>query len=306
VAQIVVVGSVNIDLTCYLERWPEIGETVTALESTSCVGGKGANQAVAASRLGGDVLFVGAIGMDSFGEAAVEALEANQVALAVDRLGLHTGLAFIDVGPDGRNIIRLRTGANRQILSAKIDSIGPMFTGAKIVLLQNEIDIDASLAAARIGRGSGAMVIMDPAPAPDPLWPNDLYAAFDIITPNATEAGMLLGNLPTTLQEGLEAAKSLERAKRCGVIITMGECGVAWSVGDSVGTRPCPIVNAIDTVAAGDCFNGALAVALASGSALQDAIGFAIRAASIATTKRGAIDSLPFLQEIEKTPTMAP
>lgn len=300
-AQIVVVGSVNIDLTCYLERWPEIGETVTALESTSCVGGKGANQAVAASRLGGDVLFVGAIGMDSFGEVAEEALEANQVALAVDRVGLHTGLAFIDVGPDGRNIIRLRTGANRQIVSAKIDSIGPMFTGAKIVLLQNEIDIDASLAAARIGRGSGAMVIMDPAPAPDPLWPNELYSAFDIITPNATEAGMLLGSLPSTLQEGLATARSLERLLRCGVIVTMGESGVAWSVGTSSGTRPCPIVNAIDTVAAGDCFNGALAVALASGSALQDAIGFAMQAASIATTKRGAIDSLPFREDIEKT-----
>lgn len=300
-AQIVVVGSVNIDLTCYLDRWPKVGETITALENTSCVGGKGANQAVAASRLGGHVLFVGAVGMDAFGKVAEDALAANDVLLAVEKIGLHTGLAFIDVGPDGCNIIRLSGGANRQMASARIDAVAPMFSDAKIVLLQNEIDVEVSHAAARIGRAAGAMVIMDPAPAPAPLWPNDLYAAFDIITPNATEAGALLGRLPATLQEGFEAAQSLEQALRCGVIITMGEQGVAWSVGISSGMLDCPVVDAIDTVAAGDCFNGAMAVALASGSALDTAIGFAMRAASMATTKRGALDSLPYLQDVEKT-----
>jgi ribokinase len=144
---------------------------------------------------------------------------------------------------------------------------------------------------------------MDPAPAPVPMWPMEHFKAFDLITPNATEAGVLLGETPETLQQGLTAARALEQSVGCGVIITMGELGAAWSAGASSGTSVCPKVDAIDTVAAGDCFNGALAVALAKGWALDGAIAFAMRAAGIATTRRGAINSLPYLHDLEAVKT---
>jgi ribokinase len=299
VAEIVVVGSVNIDMTCYLARWPSVGETVTALQSTSTVGGKGANQAVAAARLGGKVRFIGAVGADAFGKVALDALDSNAVAATVEHIGQHTGMAFIDVGPDGRNIIRLLAGANGMLSAQSVEGNADQFRSAKVLLLQNEIGIAASLAAARAGRAAGAMIIMDPAPAPAPMWPMDHFKAFDLITPNATEAGVLLGQTPDTLQQGLSAARALEHSLGCGVIITMGDIGAAWSVGASSGTSICRKVDAIDTVAAGDCFNGALAVALAKGAALDAAIAFAMRAAGIATTRRGAIESLPYLSDLE-------
>jgi ribokinase len=300
VSDIVVVGSVNFDMTCYLDRWPKIGETVTARESTSCIGGKGANQAVSATRLGGNVLFVGAVGADTFGVTAREILQANDVAFRLEELGNQTGAAFIDVGPDGRNIIRLRAGANRLLDGATIIGHAEQFRSAKVVLLQNEIDVETSLAAAKIGRAMGAIAIMDPAPAPAPMWPHDHFKAFDLITPNATEAGALIGKTPESLEQGIEAAISLETLLGCGVIITMGELGAAWSCGRARGSRPCPKADAIDTVAAGDCFNGALAVALANGKDLPAAIDFAMTAAALATTKRGAIDSLPFLTDLQR------
>lgn len=297
-SDIVVVGSVNVDMTCYLDRWPEIGETVTALESTSCIGGKGANQAVSAARLGGEVLFMGAVGADTFGATARETLLANGVALRLEELGSQTGAAFIDVGPDGRNIIRLRAGANRLLDRATIIGHAEQFRSAKVVLLQNEIDVKASLSAAAVGRATGAMIIMDPAPAPAPMWPRAHFKAFDLITPNATEAGALIGTTPETLEQGINAAISLEAMLGCGVIITMGELGAAWSYGHVRGSRSCPKADAIDTVAAGDCFNGALAVGLANGKDLPAAIDFAMTAAALATTKRGAIDSLPYLADL--------
>jgi ribokinase len=299
VSEIVVVGSVNVDMTCYLDRWPDVGETVTAVESSSRIGGKGANQAVSAARLGGKVLFVGAVGADTFGASARETLQTNGVALRLEELGDQTGAAFIDVGPDGRNIIRLRAGANRLLDRAAITGHEEQFRSAKVVLLQNEIDIETSLAAAMIGRAMGATTIMDPAPAPAPMWPNKHFEAFDLITPNATEAGVLIGRTPETLQQAIDAASSLEALLGCGVIITMGELGAAWSFGNARGSSPCPKVSAIDTVAAGDCFNGALAVALANGKDLPAAIDFAMTAAALATTKRGAIDSLPYFADLQ-------
>jgi ribokinase len=298
VAEIIVVGSVNVDMTCYLARWPSVGETVTAVQSTSAVGGKGANQAVAAARLGGDVRFIGAVGADPFGKVALDTMNANAVMTTVEEIGQHTGIAFIDVGPDSRNIIRLQAGANGLLSAQTVESNADQFRSAKVLLLQNEIGIETSLAAARAGRAAGAMVIMDPAPAPVPMWPIDHFKAFDLITPNATEAGVLLGTTPKTLQQGIAAAQALEQNLGCGVIITMGELGAAWSVGASSGTSLCPKVDAVDTVAAGDCFNGSLAVALAKGSSFEAAIAFAMRAAGIATTRRGAIDSLPYLGDL--------
>ncbi|WP_305983735.1 ribokinase [Roseibium sp. MMSF_3544] len=297
---VAIVGSINIDLVSYLDRWPQVGETVAVRETTSSLGGKGANQAVASARLGADVTLVGAIGSDGFGHDAKSQLGLSGVRSRLSELpNASTGLAFIDVGPDGDNMIRLSGGANRSVSPAHVALHAKVIRNSGVLLLQNEIGLPASLEAARIARESGALVIMDPAPAPLPAWKQDVFSSFDILTPNAHEAGTLLGTVPTTLEDGEKAAKSLREFGLRGAIVTMGDIGVAWSFDEDQGSLPALKVNSIDTVAAGDCFNGALATSLAEGETLRNAIAFALRAAAIATTRKGASLSLPTRSELD-------
>lgn len=297
---VTVVGSINIDLTSYLDRWPNVGETIAVRETVSSLGGKGANQAVAAARLGARAAFVGAIGTDGFAQQAAMELRREGVgALLLEVPDAATGLAFIDVGPDGGNMIRLAGGANLKLGPSDIQRQKEVLLDAQVVLLQNEISLEASLQAARLARSGGALVIMDPAPAPSPAWPRDLLADFDILTPNAHEAAGLLGWEPETLDEGREAARELAPCCVRGAIITMGGTGVAWALDGEVEALPAPKVKTIDTVAAGDCFNGALATRLSLGESYSDAIAFAMRAAALATTRKGAAASLPRLDELE-------
>jgi ribokinase len=296
---VVVVGSVNRDLTCYLNRWPEVGETVTAHDTRFGTGGKGANQAAAAASMGSTTVFVGAIGEDAFGRDAEANLSGMGVSLALRRVaGVTTGLAFIDVGPDGGNIIRIAEGANATLDSDCIIACDEVIRSAKVLLLQNETSVATAVAAALCARQGGAVVIMDPAPAPQLMWSAAVIGHFDILTPNASEAALLTGTKPTNLAEALAAAHLLARQTRLGAIVTMGEKGVAWVLEDTAGTMTCPVVAAIDTVAAGDCFNGAFAAGLAQGMTYPDAIAFSVHAAALATTKKGAIDSLPLRNEV--------
>ena len=169
---------------------------------------------------------------------------------------------------------------------------------AKVVLLQNETAVATAIAVALRARTGGGVVVMDPAPAPGPMWPADVISHFDILTPNATEAGLITGVTPTNLTEGLRVAHVLAEMTRLGAVVTMGENGVAWVLEGSAGSMICPHVRAIDTVAAGDCFNGAFAAGLAQGRSYADAIEFAVHAAALATTRKGAIDSLPLRDEV--------
>lgn len=300
---VTVVGSINIDLTSYLDRWPAVGETIAVRETVSSLGGKGANQAVAAARLGARAAFIGAVGTDGFAQQAAGELRREGVgAVLTEAAEAATGLAFIDVGPDGGNMIRLAGGANLKLTPADIRAQEDVLAASRVVLLQNEIGLETSLEAARLARAAGALVIMDPAPSPVPAWRHEVLSAFDILTPNAHEAGGLVGWEPKTLDEGLEAAKVLKGFCRLGAIVTLGEKGAAWALGDDFGALPAPRVKAIDTVAAGDCFNGALATRLGPGDSPKDAIAFAMRAAALATTRRGAAASLPFLNELEDLP----
>ncbi|MHA7773524.1 ribokinase [Roseibium sp. M-1] len=297
---VTIVGSINIDLTSYLDRWPKIGETITVRETITTLGGKGANQAVAAARLGAKANFIGAVGSDGFGSKAAGDLRSEGVGVLLAELpDTSTGLAFIDVGPDGQNVIRLSSGANGALSPADVARHENVIAASAVVLLQNEIGLAASWEAARLARKAGALVVMDPAPAPDPMWPREALTAFDVLTPNAGEAGGLLGAEPATLSEALEAANALRGLGLSGAIVTMGEQGVAWSIRDSRGTLPAPKVDTIDTVAAGDCFNGAFAARIAGGASIEAAIEFAMRAAALATTRKGAAASLPRLEELE-------
>lgn len=299
-SDVVVLGSINLDLTSYLDRWPEIGETVTAASTALGLGGKGANQAVAVARLGGSVAMLGAVGRDSFGADVSARLRGEGVDLSLREVeGETTGMAFIDVGPDGGNIIRLSTGSNAHLTAEFVEAHAAVLTGAKVLLLQNEVPLAASLRAAQIARAAGAMVVMDPAPAPVPFWPREVLEAFDVITPNAQEAHLILGDLPQTLDQAEAAARALCDLGPRGAIVTMGGDGVAWCLHGDSGQRPAPRVAAIDTVAAGDCFNGAFASAIARGMAVAEAIRFAGAAGALATTRRGASEAAPTRAEVE-------
>ncbi len=273
-----VLGSINLDLTSYLDRWPEIGETVTAASTALGLGGKGANQAVAVARLGGSVAMLGAVGRDSFGADVSARLRGEGVDLSLREVeGETTGMAFIDVGPDGGNIIRLSTGSNAHLTAEFVEAHAAVLTGANVLLLQNEVPLAASLRAAQIARAAGALVVMDPAPAPVPFWRREVLEAFDVITPNAQEAHLILGDLPQTLDQAEAAARALCNPGRAG------DCDDGRRRGCVVPARrqrpaAAPRVAAIDTVAAG-IVNGAFASAIARGMAVAEAIRFAGRRA---------------------------
>ena len=296
---VIVVGSVNIDFTNYLIDWPRVGETVNTQETKISLGGKGANQSVAASNLGCAVTMIGAVGDDSFGQDAKRALQKSNISLQFEPLAdISTGLAFIDVVSDGSNVIRIAAGANNYLTAAHIDKHAALFAAAKVILLQNEIPLVASLAAARLGRENGALVVMDPAPAPSERWPARTHSAFDILTPNAEEVHVLLGEKPATLEDALGAAKAVRNLGARGAIVTMGEKGVAWALPSSSGKLAAPKVTSVDTVAAGDCFNGALATAYVDHLPDEEAIRFAMLAAALTTTKKGASEAIPIKEDV--------
>ncbi len=301
-SEVTVVGSINIDMTSYLERWPQVGETVTTRQTQITLGGKGANQAVAASRMGGNTTFIGAIGGDAFGsdvEARLKGYGVNtKLSLQAD---CATGMAFIDVGPGGGNIIKLSAGANAALLAASIEAHAHDLSNSKVLLLQNEIPFEASRRAAQIARAAGALVLMDPAPAPVPFWPHDALAAFDVLTPNAHETKLITGHEPQSLSEALDAAQKLGDYGAGGAIVTMGKMGVAWFIDGQSGQKTAPKVSAVDTVAAGDCFNGTFAAGLASGRSVEASIELAVQAAALATTRKGAAASIPNLEELTTT-----
>lgn len=298
---VVVVGSINVDLTSYLSRWPGVGETVAAESTRIGLGGKGANQAVAAARLGASVTLIAATGDDGFGKDATETLRAEHIALRhATQSETTTGMAFIDVGPDGGNIIRLAEGANGALCASDIEAHADVFETANVLLLQNEVPIEASRHAAEIARKNGTRVIMDPAPAPSPFWSTDVLECFDIITPNAHEAHEILGYLPKTLGEAQVAARTLRQRGPRGAIVTMGRLGAGWSIEGSESHITAPNVPTVDTVAAGDCFNGALAASLSQGYSIAQSIERAVHAAALATTREGAAEATPSALALEE------
>ncbi|ABD56007.1 ribokinase [Jannaschia sp. CCS1] len=297
---ICVVGSINVDLTCYLPRWPDRGETISALRTQTGLGGKGANQAVAARRLGANVHLIGAIGADPFGaDCALALRQADITPHLMEATKTATGMALIDVGPSGDNIIRLAHGANYDLDLAFLDQHRAVIEGCAVLLLQNEIPVEISIAAAQLAKAAGALVIMDPAPAPSAPWGPDVLHHFDVITPNTHEAGLLLGSTPRTLADARVAAANLATMGPTGAIVTMGGDGVAWHVGADSGQMLPPETAVIDTVGAGDCFNGALAAYLAKTQTISVAITAACAAASLSTRRAGAAASLPTLQEVQ-------
>jgi ribokinase len=294
-----VVGSANIDFTIAAARLPTPGETVT--DGTLLVnhGGKGANQAVAARRLGADVRFVGCVGRDVSGAAIRDALAAEGIGVdgVVESDTAATGTALIVVDGAGRNQITVAPGANRTLTVAQVEARGGDFAWADVVVSQLEIPAPCVRAALEAARRHGVLTVLNPAPVPDA--PLDLLTLVDYLTPNAGEVARLSGAPVRTPADAVAAARVLIGAGAKTVVVTLGEDG-AVAVGEETVTVPAFTVTAVDTTAAGDAFNAGLAVALAERRPLREALGFASAAAALTCTKRGAQDSLPTRAEVTR------
>jgi ribokinase len=271
------------------------------------LGGKGANQAVAARKLGNDVTFIGRIGADSFGDASSAELTTYDVGLSHIRRDdtSATGIAIIKVGEGGQNMISVIAGANAAVDMSDVDSAKRELEKSRVLLLQLEVPLAASLAAARIVRAGKGVVILDPAPAPKQPLPREMIAAIDIVTPNESETAGLLGWQPATPDEGLRAARELKAKGFATAVVKLGAKGVAFSGPDSEGVVPPFKVTAIDTVAAGDSFNGGLASALDDAKPLAEAVRFAAACGALSTTKKGASAAAPTRTEIDAFLTRA-
>jgi len=287
-------GSLNMDLVCQTPRLPLPGETLLGTQFQALPGGKGANQAIAAARLGGEVRLVGRVGADDFGYRLMASLKVAKVPtdLVMTDVTAHTGVASIVVDETGSNHIVVVPGANGQVDESDVQRLASLLQPQDIVLMQLEIPLPTVMAAAAIAQEVGARVILDPAPAPADL-PDGLLERIDILTPNQVEASQLVGFPVVDVVTAWDAAQELRQCSRQTVIVKLGVAGVVVATEAGGFHQPAIAVHAIDTVAAGDAFNGGLAVSLAEGMALLDAVQLATAAAAYAVTQRGAQDAMP-------------
>jgi ribokinase len=297
---ILVLGSSNTDMIITLERLPRPGETILGGQFVTAAGGKGANQAVGAARAGGRVTLIARVGRDVFGQQAIRGFRKDHINVryVFRDPAAPSGVALIFVAKDGENCIAVASGANGRLAPADVRKARPAFTGAALLLMQLETPLETVQTAAALAASRNLPVILNPAPA-RPL-PDNLLRNVWILTPNETEAELLTGvKVDSTAAAGRAADKLLARGVR-SVILTLGARGAfvaqaatrKWIRGFKV--------KAVDTTAAGDIFNGALAVGLAEGKPVVDAVRFANAAAALSVTRLGAQPSAPTRREIER------
>ena len=298
--QVLVVGSANTDLVVRTGRLPSPGETVLGGTFFSAQGGKGANQAVAAARSGASVTFVARIGTDGFGRETLAALGRD--GIGTDYVfadpDLPTGVAFILVDESGENTIVVASGANAALSPVQLESSAPAFDRAGICLLQLETPLTTVTHAVEMANERGVPVVLNPAPA-QALPPEVLEGVF-LVTPNETEAEILTGIRPNSDAEAQRSAEALLSRGVRAVALTLGSRGALLSVDGRSVHIPAPCVEAMDTTAAGDAFNGALAASLCRGASLEDAVAFANCAGALSVTKEGAQPSLPQREAIDR------
>lgn len=293
---IIVVGSINMDLVVRVQRHPLPGETLLGSDYQTFPGGKGANQAVAAARAGGSVRMIGCLGSDSFGAQLLEGLLQDGIDTHwIKRVEGPSGVAFIVVNAQGQNSIIVAPGSNYRLLPEDLKA--EVFRGAKVILLQLEVPLPTVLEAARRGKKTGARVILNAAPARS--LSADALRDVDLLVVNEFEAGIVLEQkAPEGIEEALVAAQSL-RERVSSVVITLGAEGCVWADTSGQGYVPAFQVQPVDTTAAGDAFVGMLASRLAKGEALAPALRWASAAGALATTQEGAQPSLPTEAEVE-------
>jgi ribokinase len=298
--KVVVIGSANVDFTIKADRLPETGETVSGGEFSTSFGGKGANQAIAAHRAGAEVTFFSKVGRDQNGEAIIKNLEA--LGLKSDGVlrddSFPSGVALIMVNRTGNNLIAVAPGSNRSFTTEDLYRAMNALSWGEVLLIQLEIPLPTVSEALHLAKAHTMVTILNPAPA-CPL-PREVLSRVDILTPNESEASLLSGINVKAPEQAVHAGKRLIGQGCKQVIITLGKEGCCWVGKDAVTFFPSFPVAEIDSTAAGDAFNGALACAVAEKRSMDEAIRFASAAGALTVTRLGAMDSIPARHDIEK------
>ena len=291
---ILVIGSLNMDLVINTDRMPQAGETIHGKGFAHFPGGKGANQASACARAGGNVKMLGKVGDDAYGDILLKNLSQDGVNInGIERENISTGVAVITVF-NGENSIILDKGANGLVDRDYIDRHIDAIDWADYIIMQYEIPMETVVYVAQIVKSKGKTLIIDPAPMMEA--PSELYRMADIILPNETETAQLVG-------EGNDDEASVKKMYELGcknVIMTLGKKGSIYYNGENMINQPAYKVKAIDTTGAGDCFTGSMVAALASDKTMEEALEFASKASAIAVGRRGAQPSFPWKSEVEK------
>ena len=297
--KIVIVGSVNTDMVISADHFPLPGETLMGTNFMTNFGGKGANQAVAAARMGGQTVFIGKVGNDNFGTSIISNLESEGINVShlYTTQETSTGVALITTIPSGENSIIVNAGANGQLTADDVRDSEEVIAEAGTVLMQLETPVAALTEAAKLGKKHGAFTVLNPAPA-SPL-PHELLENIDLLIPNETEASSISGVEIKDESTAMEAINAIQGMGVKNVIITVGSKGAIAKVDGKMIMVPAFKVKAIDTTAAGDTFCGALCVALSEEKDIEAAIRFGNKASSVSVTRKGAQLSIPQRKELE-------
>ena len=291
-------GSINMDLVVRTPRFTKPGEALTGSDFYTAGGGKGANQSVAAGRLGVETRMFGRVGDDIFGKNLLKSLNSHNVitdGVTVDDR-FPSGTALITVDDNAENMIIIIPGTNGAVSAEDVRKMDAHFESAKILLLQLEIPMEANIAAAKAAKVKGVKVMLDPAPAQE--LPDELVSLCDFITPNETEAEILTGVKINTAEQAKEAAQVLHERGAGAVIVKMSDKGSYFFDGEREITFPAFKVKPVDTVAAGDAFNGGFAAAYAEGKDIEEVLRWANACGALSTTKPGAQPSMPSREEL--------
>lgn len=296
---VAVFGSINMDMVIRTRRIPFKGETIMGQSFRTCPGGKGANQAVAAAMSGTYTYMIGRVGNDSFGRELIEGLESYRVDISkmiVDS-NAQSGVAIITIDEECENRIIVISGANGLVGNQDLSQLKDCIKNIRVLLLQLEIPIDMVIMAAKLAHENNVLVLLDPAPACQ--IPAKLFPYIDILTPNQSEAKILTGLEVNNQTQAYHAAKKLVEKGASQVILKMGDMGVYWFDGFDGCFLNAFRVKAVDTVAAGDAFNGVLASAISQGNSFDSALQWALAAGALCVTKQGAQEAMPSKEEIQ-------
>ncbi len=295
---IVVLGSINMDLVARVKAFPRPGETLTGNSFTTAPGGKGANQAVACARLGALTGMIGRVGSDYFGKMLKNHLddEGVDVGGVLEDPANHSGVAMIVIDEQAENNIIIIPGSNASVGSDDLRRLDAVLDETRVLLLQLEIPMDTVLKAAQMAHARGVQVILDPAPAK--ALPLELYKSVDFLTPNLGETAALVGFLIRSDRDAQRASQILRERGTEWVIIKMGEQGVFVASSAGYQSYPAIPVTAVDTVAAGDAFNGALAAAINEGLPVEQAIRWGVAGGAWAVTKPGAQEAMAYREDL--------